>query len=252
MPQINITRRVKAFSIHFAVSTAAFFIVLYFILMQWYPKPHFTVSGGWQGVRILLFVYFFTGPFLTLLLFKPLKSVRAIVFDMVCVIILQISVFTWGVYTVYSQRPVGLSLYQGVAYPLIQRELDPQKKTPADLKLLDDGNPPVVFARNAVTDDEQAGAAMYEFVEGLPEAKLFFLFDPIRNHVDSVFAASLEKTGSAPEQFAAIRADYLERHVLRDDEVAFVPFTGKYGYLLLVFNRGGKIIDAIPDPRHNN
>ena len=249
MKKINITRRVKAFSIHFFISAVAFFIVLYFILLYWYPKPHFAVSGGWQGVRVLLFVYFFSGPFLTLFLFKPLKSVRAILFDMVCVIILQISVFTWGVYVIHAQHPVGLSLYDGVVYPIIQRDLVPQEKTPADIKQLDDGNPPVVFVRMAVTADEQAGVTLFDFIEGVPEAKLYFLFDPIKTHVDELFAASLENTSSPPEQFNKIRADYLEQHNIGAGAIAFVPFTGRYGTSLLVFNRSGKIIDAIPDPR---
>ncbi|MGH8119678.1 MAG: hypothetical protein ACRESK_03580 [Gammaproteobacteria bacterium] len=253
MKTFNLTRRVKAFTIHFSLSALAFFIVLYFILLHWYPKPHFAVNGGWQGVRVLLFVYFFSGPFLTLLLYKPLKSARAILFDLVCVIILQISVFTWGVYAIHVQRPVGLSLYEGVVYPIIQKELVPQEKTPADLKLLDDSNnPPVVFARNAVTADEQGGVTLFEFVEAIPEAKLYFLFDPIEKHVDQLFAASLENTSSPPEQFTEIRASYLKQYGYRDDELAFVPFEGRYGYALLVFNRSGKIIDAIPDPRHTD
>jgi len=252
MSKINFTRRVKAFLTHFAFSAVAFFIVLYFIVLHWYPKPHFTVNGGWQGVRIMLFVYFFVGPFLTLIVFRPLKSFRALAFDMTCIIIMQISAFTWGVYAVHSQRPVGLSLSDGVIYPILEAELKPQEKTPADLKMLDDSQPPVVYAHEAVTDDEQAGVTMFDFIEGIPAAKLFFLFEPIKNNIDKLFTASLENTQSPPEQFSHIRDNYLKQHHFREGDLAFVPFEGRYGSSLLIFNRSGKIIDAIPDPRHSN
>ena len=249
--KINVTRRVKAFSVHFFFSALAFFIVLYFILLPWYPKPHFSVNGGWQGVRIMLFVYLILGPFLTLILFRPLKSFKALAFDLTCIIILQISAFTWGVYAVHSQRPVGMSLYNGIIYPILEQDLKVQAKSPADLKLLDDSLPPLVHAHAAASADEQAGAAMYELMEGVPESNLFFLFEPIKNHIDDLFTASLENTGSPPEQFTAIRADYLKKHNFQESDLAFVPFAGRYGYSLLIFTRNGKAIDAIPDPRHN-
>ena len=250
MIMLSVTRRVKAFSTHFALSAAAFFIVLYCIILPWYPKPYFSVNGGWQGVRLMLFVVFFAGPFLTLIVFTPLKSFRALVFDMTFIIAMQISAFTWGVYAIQSQRPVGLSLSDGVIYPILQAELKPQEKTTADLKLLDDSLPPVVYAHAAVTRDEQAGVVMYDFIEGIPEAKLFFLFEPIKNNIDKLFRASLENTRSPPEQFTHIRDSYLKQHHYREGDLAFVPFKGRYGSTLLIFNRSGKIIDAIPDPRH--
>jgi hypothetical protein len=249
MHKFRFTRRLKAFSTHFIFSAAVFFIVLYFIVFHWYPKPHFTVNGGWQGVRIMLFVGFFSGPFLTLIIFTPLKSFRALLFDITCILIMQISAFTWGVYAVHSQRPVALSLYDGVVYPVLESDLKPQEKKPADFKPLDDNEPPVVYAHPATTGDEQAGAMMYELIEGITEAKLFFLFEPIKNNIDKLFSASLEHSPSPPQQFSHIRAEYLNQHHFHEGDLAFVPFEGRYGTSLLIFNRLGKIIDAIHDPR---
>lgn len=250
MIKYNFTRRVKAFFTHFAVSAAAFFIVLYFIVLHWYPQPHFTVNGGWQGVRIMLFVDFFLGPFLTLIVFRPLKSFRALAFDMTCIVIMQISAFTWGVYAVHSQRPVGLSLAGGTIYPILEGELKAQQKSPEDLKALDEGRPPVMFSREAVTEEEHVGVVSYAFVEGIPKVALVFLLDPIKNHINELFAASLDNIQDVPENFIPIRDAYLARHKYQTGELAFVPFTGRYGNTLLVFNHSGKIIDSIPDPRH--
>jgi hypothetical protein len=250
--QCNIKTRLRAFSIHFTFSALAFFAVLYLILLQWYPKPHFIVNGGWQGIRIMLCVDFVMGPFMTLILFNPAKSFRAILFDLTCIVILQISAFSWGVYAVHSQRPVGLSLSGGVIYPILEEELSIQEKSPADLQSMDDGMPPVVFARAAVTEDEQVGVVTWDFMEGIPEAKLFFLLDPVKDHIDKIFQASLENTQPTPEMFPAIRKSYLRERDYREGDLAFVPFEGRYGYSLLIFNRNGNIVDAIPDPRHQD
>ena len=54
--------RLKASGIQLSLSALAFFIVLYFIVFLWYPNPHFSTNGGWQGVRIMLFVDIVLGP----------------------------------------------------------------------------------------------------------------------------------------------------------------------------------------------
>ena len=248
----NILIRLKAFSIHLSISAVAFFIILYFILLHWYPKPHFTVNGGWQGIRIMLFVDIVLGPFLTLLLFNPAKSMRAIIFDLCMIGLVQISAFTWGAFAVHSQRPAGLSLSNGVIYPILEEELRLQEKSPDDIRALDNGKPPVVYAREPVTAEEQAGAFTYEFVEGVSSAKLFFLLEPVKHHIDELFMASLENTKMPPEKFLTIREEYLKTGSYREEQLAFVLFEGKYGYSLLIFNRNGNIIDSIPDPRYSN
>ncbi len=244
--------RLKAFSVHLSISAIAFLIILYFILLHWYPKPHFTVNGGWQGIRIMLFVDIVLGPFLTLLLFNPEKSLKAIIFDLCMIGIIQISAFTWGAFAVHSQRPVALSLSNGVIYPVLEEELTLQDKSPIDIQAMDTGKPPVVYAREAVTEAEQAGAFAYEFMEGINSAKLFFLLGPIKQHIDELFMASLENTETPPEKFLQIKEDYLKSKNYNDGELAFVPFEGRYGYSLLIFKRDGNIIDSISDPRYSN
>lgn len=248
----NFLIRLKAFSIHLAISAFAFFIILYFILLHWYPQPHFAVNGGWQGVRIMLFVDIVLGPFLTLLLFNPAKSLKAIVFDLCIIGIVQISAFTWGAFAVHSQRPVALSLSNGIIYPILEEELALQEKSSDDIKPMDNGKPPVVYAREPVTADEQTGAFTYEFMEGVSSAKLFFLLEPVKHHIDELFEASLENIKMPPAKFLPIREDYLKAGNFKENELAFVPFEGKYGYSLLIFNRDGNIIDSIPDPRYSN
>jgi hypothetical protein len=249
MTNKHIRTRLKAFSVHLSLSTIAFLIILYFILLHWYPKPHFTVNGGWQGIRIMLFVDIVLGPCLTLLLFNPKKSLKAILFDLSMIGIIQISAFTWGAFAVHSQRPVALSLSEGVIYPVLEEELTLQEKSPVEIQSLDNGKPPVVYAREPVTAEEHAGAVAYDFTEGIISAKLFFLMEPIKQRIDELFMASLENTKNPPEKFLQIKTEYLKNNKYKEGELAFVPFEGRYGNSLLIFNHEGKVIDSIPDPR---
>jgi len=246
----SVSKRLKATSIHLILSAIAFFIVLYFILVHWYPKPHFAVNGGWQGVRIMLFVDIVLGPFLTLILFNPLKSKKAITFDLSIIVSIQISAFTWGVYAVHSQHPVALAFWKGIIYLILQCELSVQDKNQADIQLLDNGNPPVVFVRKPVSGDEVAGVISFALIEYLSEKSLYFLYDPIKDHVEELFVTSLDIEQKSPEKIGTAKNNYLNKKRLQHDEIAFVPFDGRYGTSLLIFDRSGNIIDAISDPRY--
>ncbi len=66
--------KVKASSIHLALSFLIFVVILYFILFEWYPEPFFTAQGGWLGIKIMAFVDLVLGPALTFIVFNHLKK----------------------------------------------------------------------------------------------------------------------------------------------------------------------------------
>lgn len=249
---LPVSGRVRAFSLHFGITAIVFLMFFYVVLVYWFPEPHFSLNGGWQGIRIILPVLLIFGPGLTFLVFSPGKSFRALAFDLTCISILQIGAFTCGIYAMHTQRPVGMSLSGGIIYPVLEEELFPQKKSAADLELLDEGKPPVVFARAAVTTEEQAGVVAYDFMHGIPEAKLFFLFDPIIQHVDELFAASLDNVQPVPDGFLPARDNYHIKHGYNNGDLAFVPFAGRYGKTVLVFNRNARVIDSISNPGYSD
>ena len=88
----NITR-LNAFLIHFSISLVIFFILLYFILVQWYPQPLFSTDGGWRVIRIIAVVHLMLGPLLTLIVFKPGK--KGLKFDLSMIALVQVLAFSW-------------------------------------------------------------------------------------------------------------------------------------------------------------
>ena len=98
--------RFKAFAIHFAISFVIFLILLYFILVQWYPQPLFSTDGGWRVIRIIAGVDLILGPLLTLIVFKAGK--KGLKFDLSMIALVQTLALTWGVWTTYIERPAAI------------------------------------------------------------------------------------------------------------------------------------------------
>lgn len=58
----NLVSRWKAFLIHLALSLVIFAFLLAIILMVWYPGLLLEISGGWEGMRIVIGVDWCLGP----------------------------------------------------------------------------------------------------------------------------------------------------------------------------------------------
>ena len=98
--------RFKAFAIHLAISFVIFLILLYFILVQWYPEPLFSNDGGWVVIRIIAGVDLVLGPLLTLIIFKPGKP--GLKFDLAMIALVQFLALSWGVWNSYNERPAAI------------------------------------------------------------------------------------------------------------------------------------------------
>lgn len=236
--------RLKAFSIHFFLSALVFLIVLYFIVFLWYPNPHFSTSGGWQGVLILLLVYS-PWPFLTFLIYKTEKSRKAILFDFTFIGTIQISALIWSLFVVYNQRPLAISFWEGRFYPVIMEDLQANSVTPEQLKELSHQSPAIVYVRHPETDEEEAGVTMFGFAEGMLEHQLFFLYSPIEKHIDELFKASVNNSPATEDDLQSNITRWLERADMNENELAFIPFTGRYGNSILILDGKGELLDSI-------
>ena len=107
------TNKFKASGIHLALSTIIFLVFLYILIFHWYPLPYFHSDGGWQGVRIMLFVDVVLGPLLTFIVFNYKKPRNKIIFDLSIIAVIQIGALIWGVNAVYNGRPVVIVYYEG-------------------------------------------------------------------------------------------------------------------------------------------
>ena len=121
--------KLKAVGIHFIISLFIFILLVFWMYFSLYPSFYFNMSGGWQGLMLMLGVDVVLGPLLTFLVFNPHKKLREIISDLVIVGFVQLGALGYGVYTVYQEHPTLAVLYDnGLATVLPYREVAEYKQ----------------------------------------------------------------------------------------------------------------------------
>ena len=114
--------RTQAFLSHLFVSTLIFLVLSYLIVFQWYPSFYFEMDGGLRAITTIFFVDIVLGPGLTLLVFKPGK--KSLKFDMTAIIVFQLIALSWGIKSVYEDRPALTVFYLGKFSCMTQAYVD--------------------------------------------------------------------------------------------------------------------------------
>lgn len=135
--------RFKAFAIHFAISFLIFLVVLYFILVQWYPAPLFTTDGGWRVIQIIIGVDLVLGPVLTLIVFKSGKP--GLKFDLTMIALVQALALSWGIWNTYNERPAAIIYTLNFFTPVPAYQLAEQGMTAEKLKQFGDDWPILIY-----------------------------------------------------------------------------------------------------------
>jgi hypothetical protein len=217
----SVPQRLRAAGIHFALSAVVFAVTVYLILAHWYPDFHFTVDGGWQGLRIMAGVDLVLGPALTLIIFNPFKARRLIAFDLACIGVTQVAALVWGFYAIHSQRPVAISHRDGEFFAVAAEPLKIERYPLEKLRELSDRHPALVYSRPPAEGDESTRAAMQELVGG------------VAAHEDPFFF----------EKFAPNWPLVSRKGKAAGDRLLF-PYNGRYGTCQLAFTQDGELIEA--------
>lgn len=96
--------RLRASTIHLALSAFVGTVLLALFWWVWYPSPLFRAVGGAQIFLMLLGIDVILGPLLTFVVFNATK--KSLRFDLAVVATLQIAALSYGVYTLLVGRPV--------------------------------------------------------------------------------------------------------------------------------------------------
>lgn len=98
----------KLASIHFSISLLVAILLAALVFGIWYPYPYSSVMGSFKLFVLVISVDVVCGPLLTFILASPAKKRSAMILDMTLIIIIQLSAFCYGFYSVYEARPVAL------------------------------------------------------------------------------------------------------------------------------------------------
>ena len=246
----RITRK-WAFLIHLLISVAVYAVLLYLVIFHWYPSYYFEIDGGSRAALTILCVHIALGPVLTLLVFKPGKP--GLGFDISVIALIQASAFIWGIWWVYTERPILTVFYDGEFICMKQAEV-----TDVDLDrlVLKDKGPPVlaVLPRPNTYSEYQAmlqqameerSASIYIFGEKYLPMDVVGTVQ-LMNYVldvDNSFVGEEHQI----DRYRMIWADYLERNPVETDKYMYFPLSCRYDRVLAVFDPElSEIIDYIP------
>jgi len=98
--------RYKAAVVHLSISALIAILLCLIVFAVWYPNPLYNATNVTHIFLLILIVDVAIGPLITLIIFNPKK--KELKWDLAIIAILQLSALAYGVFTVYSSRPVYL------------------------------------------------------------------------------------------------------------------------------------------------
>ncbi|MEG0771590.1 MAG: type IV pilin accessory protein, partial [Clostridia bacterium] len=100
------TSRINFFLGHLFISVLIALITIYVVFLLWYPSPLAQAVGVTHIFLMLLAIDVVIGPILGLLVYKEGK--KSLKFDLIVIILLQLSALCYGIYSIEQGRPVWL------------------------------------------------------------------------------------------------------------------------------------------------
>lgn len=201
--------RWKASLIHFGLSFAVFLALLVIILTVWYPGILFDLSGGWEGLRIVIGVDLVLGPVLTLIVFKADKP--SLKFDLSSIAVFQLLCLAGGVWVVFNERPVVLALEYDTIYSLSAREFTAYGNEFDSLRNLKGPFPKTVYIELPDDDVQAVTLAIEKQLNGEP------LFGNAENYLPLASSAEIVRSRFRKEDELLGAADANFRSQLSKD-----------------------------------
>ena len=103
------TASIKAAAVHLAVSLLIACTLAFLLFKVWYPVPLAQATGVMIIFIMVFIVDLIIGPLLTLIVYK--KNKKSLIFDLIVIVLIQLSALAYGIYSLSQARPVWLTFY---------------------------------------------------------------------------------------------------------------------------------------------
>jgi len=241
-------QKLTATALHLVVSAAFVGVLLLLVTQLWYPEFLFATDGGWQGLRIVIFVDLVLGPLLTFVLYR--RGKKGLRSDLVLIAIMQLGALIGGGWVVHSERPLLLVFNEGRFYSVTADDY------------LDAGVPvPDLGAVSARPPDYMVLVPPESPIDQSPVRTAYvsrgqFIYThvpwmrPGEEQLEKVLAAgvSVATLTAPPNQEARVEAleRWQARTGLRLEDVALVPYSSRFRLVHLAVDRGsGRILGQL-------
>ena len=239
-------QKLLAFAIHLG---AGITVMLGFLLYCWlviYTPPIMELEGGDRISFIAVGVDVILGPVLTFILYR--KGKRGLTTDITVVVLLQISAFAYGAWTLCSQRPLYLAFVAEHFEVMPAREIDTARLTDKNLAPRPFHGPRKVYVIKATGP---AGAEiMLDATFGGKDIQYYpEYYRPYEDHLDDIRARaqSLNQLRETwPEAVAPIERR-LQDIGRTENEVMIVPIVGNARQAAVLLDPSNGAILAFAD-----
>lgn len=235
--------KAKASGIHLAISAGIFLVFVYILFFHWYPLPYFHSDGGWQGIRIMLFVDIVLGPVLTLIIYDYKKTRNKIIFDLSVIGIIQVGALIWGINAVYQGRPVVIVYHEGSFHSQEARDFT---RLGEDIsKIKGDEHPPIVVVESLKGRADGENRIAY-YNAGYSELQILSTYKSVASSLDT-FKKELQEINFYIRRYnkRKMLENFLNKNNKKSDDVIAVNYIGKFSGGLILFDKKGKYIDTL-------
>jgi len=242
-PRAVLKTKLKATGVHLTMSLAAFTYLMYQIYYNWYPEPYFSIDGGWQGMRLIGAVDLVLGPFITFLIFDLRKTRRAILFDLVTILVIQLGALAYGIYATYTQRPIALVLIDDFVVSATMEHYGGKLGSASDLQRYSDEKPPIIYADFPRTREGIDEAQRIKFEEKVLEHAQMWLYRP-KSELKIALQQRQMRVMALLDKYKGRPSfdKWLREQGKQADEVYLERFTARYGIAWLVFDLDARLI----------
>lgn len=228
--KLNLRERSTAFAVHLFGSVVVGVAVLALIWMVWYPPPLLQAQGILDIFAILLMVDVVAGPTLTFLVYNREK--KSLKFDLLVVVLLQLTALLYGLGTVYQGRPVYLvfnvdrfSVISAADLVYVEGEKAPESAY-LDFPVW---GPEIVGAKQPEDSQERTQLLLSSLSGGRDLDRRVDYYVPIEFLADEIQSRlrSLDELPEENNDDSSLIQAALKRLDARSDEVGYLPVVGR-------------------------
>lgn len=225
----------RALALHMGISALILIPFAILIAFYWFPSPFFVTDGGWQGLRIMLFVDMVIGPALTFLVFNPAKSLRELKLDFGFIALVQAAALTYGCLNVDSQRPWAVVFSEG-EFVVVTKDRRPGGEGADETwASLQPGPPYWVYARPPKDLNEQLQRLSLAMNNDVAPHEQIDTYQPLSAHMEDLVKHSRVPVGIV--DFDAQLQGILQDAGLAVADVVLLALSGYYRSATLVLAR---------------
>jgi hypothetical protein len=243
--------RLRAASIHLALSALVAALAAVLVFALWYPFPYRDLSGGRELFLLLVSVDVVLGPLITFAIFDRAKSRTGLRRDLAVVVVLQVIALLYGLWTVQLARPVHM-VFEIERFRVVHRSdipSDLEGSAPAGIEVAPWTGPTLLAVRPFRSEQEKFEATQAA-LQGIALSARPDLWQSYADARPRVLQAA-HPLSQLKSRFAAHAGeiDAAVRKAQRSEaDVAWLPVVGRkaQAWTVLLDKRTAQVLDYLP------